>query len=69
MTPYTPDLADIPHTFLDCPDIERKFFFEPYCQYGTDKGWLESEDGDPSKAFLHPCVWKRITEQCPRGYR
>jgi hypothetical protein len=56
-------------TFADCPDREKKFIIEPYCQHGTDKGWVESEEGDVEKAFLHPCEWKRIVGDCPRGFQ
>jgi hypothetical protein len=57
-------------TFADCLDREKeKDPFEPYCQYGTDDGWVESNEGDVEKAFLHPCLWRRLTQDCPRGFQ
>jgi hypothetical protein len=53
----------------DCPDRQKTFYVDPYCQFGTDNGWIEDECGEPIKVFLHPCDWKRLTEGCPRGFR
>jgi hypothetical protein len=65
---YQPELRSIPLTPNDCECREKKFFLEPYCQYGTDNGWYETEDGEMLKAFLHPCSWKCITKGCPKGF-
>ena len=54
---------------MGCPDRQRDFFKEPYCYYGTDKGWVYSEEeSDWSKRFLHPCKWQLLTGGCPMGY-
>lgn len=62
----------IPHegiyTFMDCSHREKKFFFEPYCQFGTDGGWVMDDEGNETKAFLAPCGWRMQRGQCPMGY-
>jgi len=72
----TPDLADIPHTFLDCPDSDNIIIasdgsaievLEPCCgnRYGPR---VEFPKGS---GFLDPwyCRIARDCDKCPRGFR
>jgi hypothetical protein len=69
MTDPKPSNGSLICTFADCPDRQKNCSpFRPYCEFGTDEGWVTTDDGDEVKTFLHPCWWKLLTNGCPRGF-